>query len=213
MSHPGIRPGLYAIADASLLADDQIVAATEQALAGGAVMVQHRDKRPPEDSSRRRIARELLACCRHYGVPLIINDAPSLAAEIEADGVHLGQSDASLDEARRLLGPDAIIGATCHDSLAYAAAVANNPANYIAFGRFFPSRTKDSAPPAPLSVLRESAHLGVPRVAIGGITVDNAPQVIAAGADLVAVIHGLFAAPDIQRQAKAFADLFARNTT
>ena len=207
MSSSNLRPGLYAITDSELLPDDRIVGAVEAALAGGAVMVQFRDKRPT-DSNKRGIAAALRDRCRAYGAPLIINDDVTLAAEIAADGVHLGLNDADLDEARQQLGPDAIIGATCHDSVARAERVANHPASYVAFGRFFPSKTKDSAPPCALSVLQESAHLPVPRVAIGGIRVDNAPQVIAAGADLVAVAHGLFSASDIQEQARAFADLF-----
>ncbi len=210
MTKPALRSGLYAITDSSLLPDDRIVDAVEQALAGGAVMIQFRDKRPT-GSLKRRTAFSLRDCCRSYGAPLIINDDIGLAAEIAADGVHLGQEDASLEEALQRLGPDAIIGATCHDSLAYAEKVAGNPADYVAFGRFFPSKTKDSAPSAPLSVLRDSGHLPVPRVAIGGITVDNAPQVIDAGAELVAVIHGLFATPDIRRQAQAFTNLFNSN--
>lgn len=207
MSNPVPKQGLYAITDSHLLPDDRIVEAVEQALAGGAVMVQYRDKRP-DDDQRQRIAEQLLAVCQRWQRPLLVNDDVALARQIDADGVHLGLEDAAPEQARERLGPDAIIGVTCHDDLERAREQAVGTADYLAFGRFFPSTTKGSAPSASADVLGQAAALGLPRVAIGGITTENAPSLIRAGADLVAVIHGLFAAPDIEARAREFTQLF-----
>lgn len=208
MSERAPTQGLYAITDSHLLPDDWIVEAVEQALAGGAVMIQYRDKRP-DDEQRQRIAEQLLAVCQRWGRPLIVNDDVALAREIGADGVHLGLEDATPEQAREQLGPKAIIGVTCHDDLERAREQAAGVADYLAFGRFFPSATKGSAPSASADVLGQAAALGLPRVAIGGITTDNAPSLIRAGADLVAVIHGFFSAPDIEARAREFSQLFA----
>lgn len=198
--------GLYAVTDSPLLAG-RLLDSVEAALRGGAVLVQYRDK--SEDSARREHeARDLLVLCRRFGVPLLINDDLALALAIGADGVHLGRSDGSLREARRRLGKDAIIGATCHDSLAFAEEAHRNGASYLAFGALFPSSTKPGARAAPLSLLEAARPLQLPIVAIGGITADNAGPVIAAGADCVAVISDLWTATDITARARAFTQLF-----
>ncbi|MEQ6886432.1 thiamine phosphate synthase [Salicola sp. Rm-C-2C1-2] len=207
MSNPLAKQGLYAITDSHLLPDDRIVDAVEQALAGGAVMVQYRDKRP-DDDQRQRIAEQLLAVCQRWQRPLLINDDVALARQVDADGVHLGLEDTTPEQAREQLGPEAIIGVTCHDDLERAREQATGTADYLAFGRFFASATKGSAPSACADVLGQAAALGLPRVAIGGITTENAPSLIRAGADLVAVIHGLFSAPDIEARAREFTQLF-----
>lgn len=200
--------GLYAITDAQLLPGERLYEAVEAAIRGGAVLVQYRDKLGnPEERLER--AQRLQQLCQRLGCPLLINDDLELALKVGAAGVHLGQSDGSLLEARRQLGPDAIIGATCHDSLALARQAQAQQVSYVAFGSFFPSPTKPQAQPAPLSLLSEAKRaLELPVVAIGGITLDNAPGLIEAGADLIAVINALFDGPDVQQRATQFANLF-----
>ncbi|MEE4250528.1 MAG: thiamine phosphate synthase [Alcanivoracaceae bacterium] len=198
--------GLYAITDPTLIPAGRLLAACEAALRGGARLLQYRDK-PASQSERRQRAASLRDLCRDHGAALLINDDPQLAADIGAGGVHIGQSDGGILRARQLLGPDAIIGITCHCNPQLAKDAAEAGANYAAFGRFFPSHTKPGAPQAELSIL--ATPLALPKVAIGGVTPDNAPALIAAGADAVAVIHALFSAADIEAQARLFANLFS----
>jgi thiamine-phosphate pyrophosphorylase len=146
--------------------------------------------------------------CAHAGVLFIVNDDAELARALDADGVHLGECDGAIADARRLLGNDAIIGASCYDELARARAAVADGADYVAFGACFPSPTKPAARRACLDLFRDAAGLRVPRVAIGGITPDNARSVVAAGADLVAVISGVFDAPDPVAAARAYLSLF-----
>ena len=196
--------GLYAITDGPR-ADLQAIA--EAALSGGAGMLQYRDK--TADLARRRAeATALQALCRTHGVPLIINDDVALAAVVGAAGVHLGELDVDIATARARLGPDAIIGASCYDSLQRARQLAAAGADYLAFGAFFPSPTKPHARHAAPSLLREAAVLGLPRVAIGGITPDNGGALIDAGADLLAVVSGVFGATDVRAAAHRYAILF-----
>lgn len=207
MHKPSCR-GLYAITDAALLPDDRLVTAVEQALLGGARLVQYRDK--SSDSTRRLTqARTLNALCRRHGVPLIINDDVELAAQIGAAGVHIGKDDPALATARARLGATVLIGVSCYDCLALALDAERAGADYIAFGAFFPSPTKPAEIQAPLGLLREAKiTLTVPIVAIGGITPDNAPSLLDAGADALAVVSAVFAQPDIQAAARRFAALF-----
>jgi thiamine-phosphate pyrophosphorylase len=143
--------------------------------------------------------------CREHGAELIINDDVHLALSVGAHGVHLGQDDMPPQEARKLLGPKATIGVTCHADLDLAHTAVQAGANYVAFGRFFPSTTKPDAPPAPLELLIQARQmLDVPIVAIGGITLDNAQSVLASGADWLAVSHSLFSAPNIETRTRAF---------
>lgn len=153
-------------------------------------------------------ARALLARCRHAGVPLIVNDDVALAAAIGADGVHLGEHDDALAVARARLGSAAFIGVSCYDQIARAERAAAAGASYLAFGAFFPSTTKPHARRAAPELLREAARFGLPRVAIGGITPDNARPLVATGAELVAVISGVFDAPDPAAAARACRALF-----
>ncbi|MCX7032588.1 MAG: thiamine phosphate synthase [Arenimonas sp.] len=177
-------------------------------IAAGPVLVQYRNK-AADAAQRREQAGQLLALCRASGVPLVINDDWRLAAELGADGAHLGDDDGSLAQAREALGPRAILGASCYDDLERARRAAQAGASYLAFGAFFPSGTKPLARRASPSLLEASAAFGLPRVAIGGITPDNAPLLAAAGADLVAVIGGVFDAPDPAAAARAIRDAFA----
>lgn len=207
-----LRPGLYAITDNTLTPPSELVKAVEAALKGGAVLVQYRDKQGTA-AERFQQASDLVALCRDFGVPLLINDDPELAHRVGAAGVHLGQSDKPLNHARSLLGADAIIGITCHDRLDLAETAQQGGADYLAFGRFYPSTTKPGASAASPGILREAKTLGLPVTAIGGITLDNAEPLIQAGADLLAVVGGLFGgqAADVETRAKAFTRLFAQH--
>ncbi|MBA4500801.1 thiamine phosphate synthase [Marinobacterium marinum] len=201
--------GLYGLTDATLMPTDNILLEhVEAALKGGLSLLQYRDK-STDHSKRLRQARMLLELCRQYDCPLLINDDVELAHASQADGVHLGQQDGSVAAARAYLGAHARIGQTCHASLELAHKAVREGADHVAFGAFFPSHTKPDACRAHLSLLQAAkTRLSVPVVAIGGISVDNASQVIEAGADLVAVVHALFAAPDIQQQTARFVQQF-----
>ncbi|KEZ79198.1 thiamine phosphate synthase [Salinisphaera hydrothermalis] len=185
--------GVYAIYDRASLASDRLDA-VEAVLSAGAVWLQYRDKR--ESAPDRGLLAELAALTQSHGAKLIVNDDWRLAVEIGADGVHLGQSDGSVTQARSAFGPNAIIGISCQDRIERARAGIAAGASYVSFGRFFTSTTKPDAPPAAPGVLTAARELGVPVVAIGGINAGNAATLIDAGADLVAVSAGLFAAAD-----------------
>jgi len=169
----------------------------EQALLGGASVVQYRDK-SRDPVKRFTQASELLELCNCHNAALIINDDVELAVAVNAHGVHLGGDDAPLSGARRQLGPDAIIGASCYNSLDKAVYAQQQGADYVAFGRFFPSRTKPHAVQADVDLLRHAKRrLTVPIVAIGGITEQNGAQLVSAGADMLAVVEAVFAQDDI----------------
>ncbi|HEL3864675.1 thiamine phosphate synthase [Stenotrophomonas sp. B2] len=173
----------------------RLLARTAPLLAAGATWLQYRNK-TASDALRLEQATALQALCAEHGVPLIVNDDPVLARAVGAAGVHLGGTDGDIASARALLGADAIIGASCYDQLANAEAAAGAGASYVAFGAFFPTTTKITTSRAHIDLLRQSAALGVPRVAIGGLTPDNVGPLIEAGADLVAVVSGIYAAAD-----------------
>ncbi|KGD60802.1 thiamine-phosphate diphosphorylase [Alcanivorax jadensis T9] len=210
MKHPAIH-GLYAITDPALIRDRQLLPAAEAALRGGARLLQYRDK-TATPAQRRHRAAQLQALCRQHDALFLVNDDPALAADIDADGVHIGQSDGGIARARRLLGPGKIIGVTCHSDLALAEQAAAAGADYVAFGRFFPSRTKPLAPPADPVILDQARQqLTIPLVAIGGINSDNGGQLLERGADALAVIHALFSAPapdQVERAAQQLSALF-----
>jgi thiamine-phosphate pyrophosphorylase len=173
----------------------RLLARVAPLLADGVAMLQLRNK-AADPSRRREQALALLPLCRARGLPLLINDDWRLAAEIGADGAHLGAEDGQLAQARLALGETAILGASCYDDLDRAEQAKAAGASYLAFGAFFASGTKPLARRADLSLLRAAAPLGLSTVAIGGISPDNAGQAIAAGADFVAVIGAVFDAPD-----------------
>ncbi|MFZ5575494.1 MAG: thiamine phosphate synthase [Pseudomonadota bacterium] len=199
--------GVYAITPDT--ADTgHLLTQVESALAGGVAAVQYRDK-SGDVARRHEQASELVALCHQYGVPLIVNDDLRLADLVDADGVHLGRDDGSLTAARLILGPEKFIGASCYQSLDLARAAQAAGADYVAFGSFFASPTKPAAPRAALDLLREAAPaIHVPLVAIGGITLANAPQLIDAGANAIAVLSALFDAPDIRAAARDLNQLF-----
>ncbi len=200
--------GLYAITDAGLQPDDRLAERVAQAIDGGAVLIQYRDK--SDDAGRRlALATELAGLCRRRGVPLIVNDDVQLALECGAAGVHLGRDDPDPASARRRLGAGALIGVSCYNEWPRAVAAAEAGADYIAFGRFFPSRTKPEAVRAELDLLgRAKRELGLCVAAIGGITPDNGAALVEAGADLLAVVQGLFGADDVEAAARRYAALF-----
>ncbi|TCD22816.1 thiamine phosphate synthase [Pseudomonas sp. IC_126] len=205
--------GLYAITDSKLLADGRLLPYAEAALRGGARLLQYRDK--SDDAARRlREAEALRDLCHRHGAQLIINDDAELAARLDV-GLHLGQGDGSLSAARALLGRQAIIGATCHARLDLAEQAIDEGASYVAFGRFFDSNTKPGAPAATPEMLEQARQrFSQPITVIGGVTLENAPDLIARGASLVAVVHALFAtdsASEVERRARAFSELFAGN--
>jgi thiamine-phosphate pyrophosphorylase len=173
----------------------RLLARTAPLLAAGTTWLQYRNK-SASDALRREQATALQALCAAHGVPLIVNDDPELAQAIGAAGVHLGGTDGDIGAARSLLGPDAIIGASCYDQLANAERAVAAGASYVAFGAFFPTTTKVTSSRAHPDLLRQSAALGVPRVAIGGLSPDNVGPIIDAGADLLAVVSGIYAAQD-----------------
>jgi thiamine-phosphate pyrophosphorylase len=199
--------GVYAITPET--ADTgRLLTQVEAALLGGVAAVQYRDK-SSDVARRHEQASELVALCRRFAVPLIINDDLRLADLTDADGVHLGRDDGGLREARIILGRDKFVGASCYQSLDLAEAAQAAGADYVAFGSFFASPTKPAAPRAGLDLLREAApRIHVPLVAIGGITLANAPSLLDAGADSLAVLSALFDAPDIRAAAQALNQLF-----
>ena len=194
--------GLYAItpehADAATL-----VRGVAQALEGGIALLQYRRKAKQNIEEARTLAR----MCRERAVPFIVNDDVEIAIACGADGVHLGRDDGDLAAARSKL-KGRILGVSCYDSLAAARTAAAAGADYVAFGSVFSSPTKPAALRAPLGLFSDAQSLGVRLVAIGGITLHNAPQLLAAGADCLAVISDLFEAPDIAGMARAYAKLF-----
>lgn len=200
------KTGLYAVTPAGLSGPD-LLAAARAALAGGAAWLQYRGKEHADPA----LAAELAAACRDAGTVFIVNDDVELAASVGADGAHLGRDDVPLDQARRVLGPGAIVGVSCYDDLERAARLAGAGADYLAFGSMFASPTKPDAVRCPPDVLTRAQRFGKPVVAIGGITLENAPALIEAGADLLAVISDLFEAPDIRARAEAYAGLFRRS--
>lgn len=202
------NPGLYAITPQRYPDATRLVREVRGAMEGGAAMVQFRDKSGDGDW-RDAVAATLKAACDEFGVPLIINDDVGLASGIGAAGVHLGKGDSTVESARSALGRNSLIGVSCYDSLGRARAAARHGADYLAFGSVFPSGTKPDAVHCPLTTLTSARELGLPVVAIGGLTPDNGRAAIEAGADGLAVISAVFDAPDVRKAAEAFSQLWA----
>jgi thiamine-phosphate pyrophosphorylase len=204
--------GLYAITDPHLLPPEKLITSVESALRGGAHVIQYRDKTATE-VERIKNAQNLRDLCSDHKAQFIINDDIDLCLRINADGVHLGKSDGDIANALSKLGNDKILGVTCHSDLVYAQNCIEQGVSYCAFGRIFPSKTKPDAPHCPEETLYLAAKLACPSVAIGGITVDNAPNIIATGIHSIAVIHGLFGQQDIETTARIFSSLLKFSTT
>jgi thiamine-phosphate pyrophosphorylase len=178
------------------------------ALDGGARWVQYRNK-TADAGLRREQAAAIRALCAARGARLIVNDDVALALEVDADGAHMGSDDMPAAEARHHLGPGKLLGVSCYDRVDLAEAAARGGADYVALGSFFPSSVKPGAVKARPELIQEAKRLSaLPVVAIGGITLENAPRLIEAGADALAVITALFGAPDVRAAARAFSGLF-----
>ena len=206
MSEPRIR-GLYALTpdepDTARLTE-----LVEAAVDGGARLVQYRNK-IASPQLRRKQAEALLTVCRRAGVPLIVNDDLACALEIGADGAHLGRDDGDIGDARARL-PGKLLGASCYNEVSRAIAAQRAGADYVAFGRFFQSTTKPGDIMASIALVAEARRcVQVPIVAIGGITLEQTPALIAGGVDAVAVVSALFSSADVRATARRFADLFA----
>ena len=202
-----IIKGLYAItpdlADLNIL-----IHKTQLAVEGGAFMVQYRSKIQDRDVKMQQCA-AILRLCREYQIPCIVNDDVEMCRILEADGVHLGEKDDNIAEVRHILGEDAIIGSSCYNQTERARQAQKEGASYVAFGAMFPTSTKPSAPKATLALLREAKReIQIPIVAIGGITVNNAQDVIETGIDAIAVINSLFEAKTIKETAETFLKMF-----
>lgn len=208
--HPFNINGVYAVTTNDL-DTARLCKNVEAAIRGGVSVVQYRNK-IADTGLRLMQASALLALCRSFGVPLIINDHLDLCSQIDADGLHLGATDCDLGAARRLLGADKIIGASCYDQLELAQKAELAGASYVAFGVCFNSETKPNAVNIPLSLFPEAKQkISIPVVAFGGITLDNALQVIQAGATSIATLSGLFGVKNIQETSQEFASLFKKN--
>jgi thiamine-phosphate pyrophosphorylase len=212
MAVPRRVAGLYAVTP-ERLAEEALLARAGQALAGGARVLQFRDK-SADRAQRTRLALALAALCKSHDALFIVNDDVQLALACGAHGVHLGRDDDGIAHARAMLGPRAVIGASCYDELSRAQQAAQAGADYLAFGSFFPSRVKPGAVRAPLALLQAARRrFRLPLVAIGGITPDNASQVIGAGADAIAVVSALFDAADTVSAARSLSRLFHQDAT
>ncbi|WP_426190756.1 thiamine phosphate synthase [Massilia sp. DWR3-1-1] len=189
---------------------DRLLACSEQALAAGVAMLQYRHK-GASAALRRRQAGELLALCRRYDTPLVINDHLALCLELGADGVHVGGTDAGVAAARAQLGAAAIVGASCYGERALAAGAAADGASYVAYGGFYPSRVKQYAVSTQADIVDWSkARIALPLVVIGGMTAANAAPLVGRGADMVAAISSVYGAPDIAAAVRGFGALFDR---
>lgn len=200
--------GLYVITDSNLIPTglEALISAVEEALRGGARIVQYRNKTAPYDQQLVE-AKALRSLSLKYGATFLINDSLELCLASDADGIHIGQSDGSIKAIRERLG-SRVLGVTCHNSIALANRAIDQGADYCAFGAMFPSPTKPQAKPCSLATLQEASKLPVPICAIGGINTENALKVRDHGANMLAVISGVFGQPSVRASAKAFASFF-----
>lgn len=204
--------GLYVLTDPGLIPDAELAERVRRAIQGGASAVQYRDKRPDPRGHLER-ARALREVTRRHGALLIINDDPKLAVRVDADGVHLGRDDPDIERARAVVGRRAI-GVSCYNDLERAVDAERRGADYVAFGSFYPTRTKSGTVAASPELLRRAkSGLGVPVVAIGGITPENGAALIEAGADALAVVGAVFASDDPKQAAERFKSLLKASPT
>lgn len=196
---------LYAITDYQNLTGSALFTAVEEIVAGGCTLIQYRNK-SDNIALCTFEAEHIKQICHRHNAKLIINDSIELAQHVQADGVHLGQTDGNTNLARKALGDNAIIGVTCHNSLEYAEIALEQGANYVAFGRFFSSKTKATATNAPTNLLKKARTLwpSATLVAIGGITQSNAQPLLSLGANYVAISHDVFYSQNKMAYAKNF---------
>jgi len=200
--------GLYAITDTEQLSSEKMLHKTEEILRAGAKLLQYRNKQADQDTQLTE-ARQLAVLCKQFTVPLIINDDVALAMKVGADGVHLGKSDSSIADTRDRLGNKAIIGVSCYNDMERANDAVIAGADYLAFGAFFPSPTKPKAVQATPEIIQKAKkQFDLPIVAIGGITPENGQSLIDAGADMLAVISGLYASETPFDTTKIYLNLF-----
>ena len=205
---PALQRGLYVITDCVNFDTSGLLYQTGQILEAGISVLQYRDK-TPDASLRLERAIALQGLCRRYNTVFLINDDVELAARISADGVHIGREDTIYERCRALLGPEAIIGISCYNQLELALLAQENGADYIAFGSFFPTMTKNTGIRAyPDLLVSARLRLTVPIVAIGGITPENGAGLIEAGADLLAVVSSVYSSEDPPRAVASFNSLF-----
>ena len=202
--------GLYAITDENLITEDNFRLSVESALQGGSKIIQYRDK-SNDQKKRFQQASLLRALCTEYDAICLINDDIKLAESVGADGIHLGKDDVTISRARQVLGNNCIIGISCYNELDLAIEAEKNHADYVAFGAMFSSSTKPEARSAKLELISQAKQkLSIPVCAIGGITEKNIHQLIQQGADMTAVINGLFASNDIKKMASRLSQYFTR---
>jgi len=200
--------GLYPITHHDDANENDFLSDMESVLKGGARLIQYRDKTNPKKINAQR-ASALLDLCNFYQAKLIINDDLELCKNIGAHGVHLGQKDSGIIHAREFLGKEVIIGISCHNSVSLSQKAEQQGADYLALGRFFPSITKPEATAADISSINKVKKANtLPLVAIGGITLDNAPSLLNEGVDALAVINDIWSATDIEQQARQYSELF-----
>lgn len=204
---------MYVITDKKLISRDRFEITVENAIKGGASIVQLREKDSPEEEIL-RLGTALLKLTKRYGIPLIINDSPELAKEIGADGVHLGENDSSIAHARAILGGEAIIGVSCYGRLERGVNAEREGADYVAFGTPFFTPTKPDRTPTSFDILKEAKRRikGIPVFAIGGITPENARSVLETGVDGIAVITSVFGAADPEKASRELASLAATHS-
>lgn len=206
MKHRKIN-GLYGITPDGM-ETAELIAKTEQILAGGAQLIQYRNKNADKDL-RTQQAVALLQLCRRYGVPMIVNDHLDLTMEIDAEGIHVGKHDTNVAAARQQLGRDKIIGSSCYNEFELALLAESQGADYAAFGAFYPTSTKQNTVVAPQGILSQAKNsLNVSIICIGGINQTNALPLIKNGADAVAVSNALYQAADIYKTAQSLSQLF-----
>jgi thiamine-phosphate pyrophosphorylase len=200
--------GLYVITDKKLIKRAGFIETVEKSIKGGARIVQLREKDTPQNEIL-NLGRELLKLTRRYDVPLIINDSPELAKEIGADGVHLGGGDTSIKNARAILGDGVIIGVSCYNQIERGLNAVQNGADYVVFGTPYYTPTKPEREPTSIEVLKEAVYVisQIPIFAIGGITKENASEILGAGVDGIAVITSVFGSPDPENAARELATL------
>ena len=199
--------GLYAITP-DMVDTDLLLQQVESALQGCINILQYRNKAASHKLQTQQ-ARTILPLCRRYNVPLIINDSVKLCLTLDADGVHLGAENGNLAEVRKRIGRDKVLGVSCYNRFDLALSAQQAGASYVAFGACFASITKPNAPVASLDLFKRSTvELNIPTVAIGGITLQNAAQVIQAKADAVAVINAIFNTDDVKLSSQQFSLLF-----